>query len=94
MVNGNNWIIDFDMDIVRFVSQRLPAPSINPERLFDEGYCSWRGLYPTDHLGSIKEREELGKLAKINQRRYIEEFKKWGIERMVRLEKKRLEKST
>lgn len=87
MLKDNNWIIDFDMDVARFMGQRLPSGSISPEYLFDEGYCTWRGVYPADHVDSLKERAELVKLAKINQRKYLEELKKWGIERMSRLEK-------
>ncbi|MGC2062836.1 MAG: hypothetical protein WA610_07640 [Thermodesulfovibrionales bacterium] len=87
MLKDNNWIIDFDMDVARFMGQRLPSSSISPEYLFDEGYCTWRGVYPTDHIDSVRDREELVKLAKINQRKYLEEFKKWGLERMYRLEK-------
>lgn len=87
MLKDNNWIIDFDMDVARFMGQRLPASAISPEYLFDEGYCTWRGVYPSDHIDSLKEREELVKLAKINQRQYLEAFKKWGVERMSRLEK-------
>jgi len=87
MLNDNNWIIEYDMDVATFMGQRLSVSSVTPEYLFDEGYCTWRGVYPTDHLDSVKEREELVKLAKINQRKYLEEFRKWGIDRMTRLEK-------
>ena len=87
MIRDNGWIIDFDMDVARFAGQRLQPATITPEYLFDEGYCTWRGVYPTDHMDSVREREELVKLAKINQKKYMEEFKKWGINRMNRLEK-------
>ncbi|MBA4371994.1 MAG: hypothetical protein C0402_03940 [Thermodesulfovibrio sp.] len=87
MLKDNSWIIDFDMEVARFMGQRLPSSSINPEYLFDEGYCTWRGVYPNDHVDSVRERAELVKLAKINQKKYFEEFKKWGVERMSRLEK-------
>ncbi|MHB8881146.1 MAG: hypothetical protein ACYC69_06505 [Thermodesulfovibrionales bacterium] len=87
MLEDNGWIIEYDMDVVRFMGQRLPGKNITPEFMFDEGYCTWRGVYPTDHIDSAREREELVKLSKINQRKYLEEFKKWGIERMNRLSK-------
>lgn len=38
-----------------------------------------------DHADSAREREELVKLSRVDPRRYLEEIKKWGIERMERL---------
>lgn len=87
MLKDNDWIIDFDMDVARFMGQRIPSLSISPEYLFDEGYCTWRGVYPSDHVDSLNERAELVKLAKIDQKKYLQEFRKWGVERMIRLEK-------
>ena len=87
MLRDNDWIIEYDMDVARFIGQRLPSAAITPDYLFDEGYCTWRGVYPTDHIDSVREREELAKLSKINQRKYLEEFRKWGISRMDRLSK-------
>ena len=85
MLRDNNWIIEYDMDVARFMAYKLSGAEITPEYLFDQGYCTWRGVYPTDHIDSVKEREELVKLAKINPRKYLEEIKKWGISRMERL---------
>lgn|ERR1700690_2440583 len=87
MLRDNDWIIEYDMEVARFIGQRLPSEAITPDYLFDEGYCTWRGVYPTDHIDSAREREELVKLSKINQKKYLEEFKKWGISRMDRLSK-------
>jgi len=85
MLADKGWIIEYDMDVVKFAGHKLPYGKITPEILFDEGYCTWRGVYPTDHTDSVREREELVKLAKINPRKYLEEFKKWGSARMDRL---------
>ena len=85
MIRDNGWIIDFDMDLARFSGHKLSGAEITPEYLFDQGYCTWRGIYPMDHIDSVKEREELVKLARINTRKYLEEIKKWGIDRMDRL---------
>ncbi|MDA8084532.1 MAG: hypothetical protein M0024_12815 [Nitrospiraceae bacterium] len=87
MIRDNGWIIDFDMDVARFAGQRLQPATITPEYLFDEGYCTWRGVHPTDHIDSVREREDLVKLSRSNPKKYIEEFKKWGAERMSRLER-------
>ncbi len=85
MLADNGWIIEYDMDVVKFAGHKLPYRKITPEILFDEGYCTWRGVYPADHIDSVREREELVKLAKINPKKYLEEFKKWGSARMDRL---------
>jgi len=85
MLYDNGWIIEYDMDIAQFIGKNLPDTHITPEFLFDEGYCTWRGTYPTDHLDSVREREEIIKLAKTDPKRYFKEIKRWGIERMERL---------
>jgi hypothetical protein len=85
MVSDNGWIIEYDMEVARFMGQRLPRTEITPSFIFDEGYCTWRGVYPTDHLDSVRERCELQELARVNPRKYFEEFRRWGIERMERL---------
>jgi hypothetical protein len=85
MLADNGWIIEYDMDVAKFMSAKLPKTFISPEFIFDEGYCTWRGVYPSDHIDSIKEREELITLSKINRHKYLEEFRKWGINRMERL---------
>ena len=86
MVADNGWLIEFDMDIARFMMQKkAPAPLITPEYLFDEGFCTWRGMTPTDHIDSVKEREALVQLAKTDPKRYFEEMRTWGNTRMERL---------
>ncbi len=86
MVNDNGWVIEYDMDIAKFMSRRLPAKEVTPEVIFDQGYCTWRGVSPTDHRDSLKEREELFRLSKIDPRKYLEEIRGWGQNRMRRLQ--------
>lgn len=85
MLRDNGWIIEYDMEVAKFAGQSLPAREITPSYLFDEGYCCWRGVYPGDHEDSLKEREELVSLSKINPKKYLEEFRQWGTKRMDRL---------
>ena len=85
MLKDNGWLIEYDMDVARFMAHKLSGATITPEYLFDQGYCTWRGVYPTDHIDSVKEREELVKLSKINPKKYLDEIRKWGIDRMDRL---------
>jgi hypothetical protein len=87
MVADNGWIIEYDMEIARFQSLKLTvkADDITPDFIFDEGYCTWRGVYPSDHIDSVLERTEILELAKINPRKYLEEMKEWANTRMERL---------
>jgi hypothetical protein len=85
MLRDNGWIIEFDMEVARLAGSSIRGGEISPSYLFDEGYCTWRGIYPSDHSDSVRERGKLLELARISPQRYLEEFKKWGIERMERL---------
>ncbi len=89
MVSDNGWVIVYDMDVARFQAQRLAAKSdrLTPDFIFDEGYCTWRGIYPTDHIDSVVEREEIVKLAKINPKKYLVEIREWANSRMEKLSK-------
>ncbi len=85
MLYDNGWIIEYDMDVAKFIGQRFG--NITPEFLFDEGYCTWRGMTPTDHIDSLMERESIVTLARTDPRRYLEEIKNWAKYRMERLQK-------
>lgn len=86
MLLDNGWIIEFDMEIARFMGRMLPGKeAVTPEYLFDEGYCTWRGVYPADHIDSARERQALAQLAKTDPKRYFEEIKSWAGTRMKRL---------
>lgn len=87
MIADNGWIIKYDMDVARFMGQRFPAARITPEFLFDEGYCTWNGMYPGDNLDSVRERNELNALAKTNPVEYLKRLKQWAEERMERLKR-------
>lgn len=89
MIADNDWIIEYDMDIARFQAQKIKTGRLNitPEFIFDEGYCTWRGMYPTDHIDSVVERQKIMKLAKVNPRKYLEELKEWATSRMEHLSK-------
>lgn len=86
MVVDNGWIIEYDMDIAKFMGKRIAIDHITPDMLFDEGYCTWNGLYPGDHIDSVKEREKITFLAKSNPALYLEEMKSWTKKRIERLQ--------
>lgn len=86
MIADNGWIIEYDMDVARFMGQKIVRDqALSPDYIFDGGYCSWRGVYPNDHIDSARERDELTKLAKTDPKRYFQELRSWGNQRMERL---------
>lgn len=58
---------------------------IAPGLLFDQGYCSWNGVYPGDHLDSVREREQIIALAKTGPGEYIRKLRTWAVGRMEKL---------
>jgi hypothetical protein len=86
MLADNGWIIEFDMDVARFMLSKVASTSrVTPEFVFDEGYCTWRGMTPSDHIDSVRERETLAHLARTDRKRYFEEMRVWANTRMDRL---------
>jgi hypothetical protein len=86
MLADNGWIIGFDMDVARFMLSKVaPIGRVTPEFVFDEGYCTWRGVTPSDHIDSVRERDALAQLARTDRRLYFEEIKVWAHTRMDRL---------
>lgn len=97
MIADNGWLIEYDMDVARFSALRLqwfPSDRISPAMLFDEGYATWLGIYPGDHVENARERAELVKLAKADPRGYLEKMRAWAIERMDRLRREGWRKAT
>jgi hypothetical protein len=85
MVTDNGWIIRYDMDVAKAVGNGRIATEITPARLFDDGYCTWNGMYPGDHLDSVRERERITAMAKTQPREYLQRLKTWAVERSERL---------
>jgi hypothetical protein len=85
MVADNGWLVRFDMDLARFMGRERIGGTLTPDILFDEGYCTWNGVYPGDHIDSVREREKITALARTNPVEYIRKLKTWAVERMERL---------
>ena len=86
MLNDNGWVLTYDMEVARFMlsGKSIPASDVTPAFIFDEGYCTWRGISPTDAADAVREREEIVKLAKTDPKKYFEELRSWGVKRMER----------
>lgn len=85
MISDNGWIIVYNMDIAGFQGSRYINHPISPDMIFDEGYCTWNGIYPGDHIDSAAERAELVSIAKTDPKAYIKKISSWATERMKRL---------
>lgn len=85
MVYDNGWIIVYNMDVARSAGRGRISHHISPETLFFEGYCTWNGIYPGDHIDSVAERDEIVSLAKTDPKEYIKRLKTWANDRMMRL---------
>lgn len=86
MVSDNGWVITYNMEVAKFMGQRSIHSPITPNMLFDEGYCTWNGMYPGDHIDSVKERGMILALAKTDPKEYLKQLKTWANERMGRLQ--------
>lgn len=84
MVYDNGWLIRYDMEVAKAAGSRIAA-EITPGLLFDEGYCTWNGMYPGDHVDSVRERESITATAKSDPVGYLRNLKNWATERSARL---------
>ncbi len=90
MVKDNGWIVEFDMDVARFyISEKLSIDpeDVTPEFVFDDGWATWRGIYPGEEDERAKELDELKAILGEDPRRYFEAFRDWATRRMERLRK-------
>lgn len=88
MLHDNGWIIEYDMDLARFmtVSKLMVDPdSVRPEYLFDSGYACWQEMYPGEKQDILEERAEIMELQKTDPTRYLQEISRWNIARIERL---------
>jgi len=85
MVSDNGWIIRYDMETAQFSANGKIPGDLTPDVLFDGGYCTWNGIYPGDHIDSVRERAEITALAKTSPLEYIKKLKTWAFERMEKL---------
>jgi len=88
MLQDNGWIIEYDMTLARMYGLsklRLSAEEINPEFIFDQGYATWREMYPGESEDIAGERERIIARKDENPKRYLQEINAWAINRINRL---------
>jgi hypothetical protein len=85
MMQNNGWVIDYDMEAARVLARNGMQERLSPGFLFDEGYCTWNGIYPGDHIDSVRERDAIVSIARTDPREYLNRLKFWANDRMARL---------
>ncbi len=88
MLMDNGWIIEYDMDLARFlaVSKLMVDPDIvRPGYIFDTGYACWQEMYPGEQQDVLTDREKILALQKEDPSRYLQEISSWNIARIERL---------
>lgn len=88
MVRDNDWIIEYDMDLARMlaISKLSMNPAhVNPELIFDEGYVTWREMYPGETADITEERNNIIALKESDPKEYLSAINSWAVERIQRL---------
>jgi len=90
MLNDNGWIIEYDIELAQFLAAaKLPVDpaAVAPNFLFDEGYATWRELYPGEQGDILDQRQQIMGLIKDDPKRYLQEIQGWNIARVERLKR-------
>lgn len=88
MLMDNGWIIEYDMDLARFlaVSKLMVDPEVvRPGYIFDSGYACWQEMYPGEQQDVLEQRKEILALQKQDPSRYLKEISSWNIARIQQL---------
>ncbi|AEH43981.1 hypothetical protein Thein_0096 [Thermodesulfatator indicus DSM 15286] len=88
MILDNGWLIEYDMDLARFMALAklgISAEEVTPAFLFDEGYATWKELYPGELEDIKEEKEAIVAILKEDPQRYFKELRNWANARMARL---------
>jgi len=85
MLNDNNWIIEYDMPLAQTLASKklgLDSEEVSPEYIFDQGYACWLEMYPGEREEIKEERDNILKLLKIDQGKYLKKMQSWNIKRV------------
>ncbi|OQX14177.1 MAG: hypothetical protein BWK76_15095 [Desulfobulbaceae bacterium A2] len=90
MLRDNGWIIEYDIELAQFLAAAkltLDPAMVGPDFLFDEGYATWREMYPGEQGDILQERQQIMGLIKNDPRRYLQEIQGWNIARVEQLKR-------
>jgi hypothetical protein len=88
MLADNGWIIEYDMELVKFQltsGLQLDPDVVRPGFIFDSGYACWLEMYPGEKQDIEEERQELLALHKEDPKSYLKKISSWNIARIEKL---------
>lgn len=88
ILNDNGWKIEYDMTLARMLAVQkltIDPDDVRPEFLFDQGYACWQEMYPGEREEIRQEKEEIVRLLKEDQQKYLKTIQAWNIARINRL---------
>ena len=75
MLSDNGWLIEYDMDMAM----------VDPEYVFDQGYATWKEMYPGETEEIADERWQIISRKSEDPKRYLREINEWAVNRIQRL---------
>ncbi len=90
MLKDNGWVIVYDMVLAHALFKeklQVEPEEVSPEFIFDNGYATWREIYPGEHEDIKEEKEKILAILREDPKRYFVEMRKWANARMERLKK-------
>lgn len=88
MVEDNGWVIEYDMELARMYAIAklgMEAAQVQPGFVFDEGYVTWREMYPGETRDIADERKKIISMKEKNPQEYLTAINAWAIDRIARL---------
>ncbi|MCB2181853.1 MAG: hypothetical protein KQH63_07500 [Desulfobulbaceae bacterium] len=88
MIEDNGWIIEYDLTLARMygISKlSMSAEQMNAAFIFDQGYATWREMYPGETEDIAGEREKIIAKKDENPQQYLQEINAWAITRINQL---------
>ncbi len=88
MVEDNGWVIEYDMELARMYAIAklgMEPAQVGPGFVFDEGYVTWREMYPGETRDIAEERQRIISMKEKAPQEYLATITAWAVERVARL---------
>jgi hypothetical protein len=88
MVEDNGWVIEYDMDLARMYAVAglgMEPAQVHPGFVFDEGYVTWREMYPGESRDIAAEQASIIAIKEKDPRQYLTAINTWAVDRIARL---------
>ncbi|MEK6202139.1 MAG: hypothetical protein N2A40_06945 [Desulfobulbaceae bacterium] len=88
MVADNGWVIEYDMDLARMYAIAklgVEPDQVQPGFVFDEGYVTWREMYPGETRDIADERARIISMKETRPQEYLTAITAWSVERISSL---------